>query len=37
MDTPGTSQHDNRSVEYKTTGWKLDLDGKHLTFTDGCA
>ncbi len=29
-------QHDNRSVEYKTTGWKLDPDGKHLTFTDGC-
>ncbi|HEX9132725.1 MAG TPA: transposase [Ktedonobacteraceae bacterium] len=27
-------QHDNRSVEYKATGWKLD--GKHLTFTDGC-
>ena len=30
-------QHDNRSVEYKTTGWKLDPDGRHLTFTDGCA
>ncbi len=29
-------QHDNRSVEYKTTGWKLDPDGKHVTFTDGC-
>jgi putative transposase len=29
-------QHDNRSVEYKQTGWKLDPDGKHLTFTDGC-
>ena len=29
-------QHDNRSVEYKQTGWKLDLDGKHITFTDGC-
>ncbi len=29
-------QHDNRSVEYKTTGWKLSPDGKHLTFTDGC-
>ena len=29
-------QHDNRSVEYKTTGWKLDRDGKHITFTDGC-
>jgi putative transposase len=30
-------QHDNRSVEYKQTGWKLDPDGKHITFTDGCA
>ena len=29
-------QHDNRSVEYKTTGWKLSVDGKHITFTDGC-
>ena len=29
-------QHDNRSVEYKTTGWKLDADGKHITLTDGC-
>ena len=29
-------QHDNRSVEYKTTGWKLDPDGKHIIFTDGC-
>src|SRR6266849_8395533 len=29
-------QHDNRSVEYKTTGWKLDADGRHITFTDGC-
>ena len=29
-------QHDNRSVEYKTTGWKLDRDGRHITFTDGC-
>jgi len=29
-------QHDNRSVEYKNTGWKIDPDGKHLTFTDGC-
>jgi putative transposase len=29
-------QHDNRSVEYKNSGWKLDPDGKHLTFTDGC-
>ena len=22
-------QHDNRSVEYKATGWKLEPDGKH--------
>ncbi len=29
-------QHDNRSVEYKTTGWKLEADGKHITLTDGC-
>ncbi|HEU5378239.1 MAG TPA: transposase [Ktedonobacteraceae bacterium] len=29
-------QHDNRSVEYKTTGWMFDPDGKHLRFTDGC-
>ena len=29
-------QHDNRSVEYKNSGWKLDEDGKHITFTDGC-
>ncbi len=28
-------QHDNRSVEYKTTGWRLEPDGTHLTFTDG--
>lgn len=28
-------QHDNRSVEYKTTGWKIEPDGKHITFTDG--
>ena len=28
-------QKDNRSVEYKTSGWKLDSDGKHVTFTDG--
>jgi putative transposase len=27
-------QHNNRSVEYKTSGWKLD--GRHITFTDGC-
>ena len=29
-------QHDNRSVEYKRTGWKVEPDGKHITFTDGC-
>ena len=29
-------QHDNRSIEYKQTGWKLEPDGKHLTLTDGC-
>jgi len=29
-------QHDNRSVEYKTTGWKLEPDSKHIAFTDGC-
>jgi putative transposase len=29
-------QHDNRSVEYKATGWKLEPDGRHITFTDGC-
>ncbi len=29
-------QHDNRSVEYKHTGWKLAADGRHITFTDGC-
>lgn len=28
--------HDNRSVEYKATGWKLEPDGRHLRFTDGC-
>jgi len=28
--------HDCRSVEYKTTGWKLEPDGRHITFTDGC-
>jgi len=27
-------QHDNRSVEYKQTGWKLEPDGRHLIFTD---
>src|SRR2546427_10232579 len=29
-------QHNNRSVEYKTTGWKLEPGGRHITFTDGC-
>jgi putative transposase len=29
-------QHDCRSVEYKQTGWKLEPDGRHITFTDGC-
>jgi putative transposase len=28
-------QHDNRSVEYKQSGWLLDPDGRHVTFTDG--
>ena len=28
-------QHDCRSVEYKVTGWKLDIDGRHVIFTDG--
>jgi putative transposase len=27
-------QHDNRSVEYKTTGWALSEDRKSITFTD---
>ena len=29
-------QHDNRSVECKTKGWRLERDGKHITFRDGC-
>src|SRR5260370_14648271 len=29
-------QRNNRSVEYKTSGWKLDPDGRHIIFTDGC-
>src|SRR6266700_1070140 len=29
-------QHDNLSVEYKTSGWKLEPDGRHITCTDGC-
>jgi putative transposase len=28
-------QKENRSVEYKTSGWKLEPDGKYLIFTDG--
>ncbi|HEY7357806.1 MAG TPA: transposase, partial [Ktedonobacterales bacterium] len=28
-------QKDNRSAEYKTSGWRLEPDGKRLTFTDG--
>jgi putative transposase len=28
-------QKDNRSVEYKTSGWRLGPDSKHITFTDG--
>jgi putative transposase len=28
-------QKDNRSVEYKTTGWKLSEDRKRLSITDG--
>jgi putative transposase len=39
--TPGkkgypTFQHDNRSIEYKNSGWRLEPDGKHIVFTDGC-
>ncbi len=37
--TPGKKgfpqfQKDNRSVEYKTSGWKLATDRKSITFTD---
>ena len=28
-------QKDNRSIEYKVAGWKLEPDGKHITFSDG--
>ena len=28
-------QKDNRSVEYKTSGWRLEPGGKRPTFTDG--
>lgn len=31
-----TFQKDCRSVEYKTSGWKLADDRKSITFTDGC-
>jgi putative transposase len=31
-----TFQHDCRSVEYKQTGWRLEADGRYITFTDGC-
>jgi putative transposase len=27
----------SRSVEYKTSGWKLSSDKRRLTFSDGCA
>ena len=27
-------QRDNRSVEYKTSGWRLESDGQRITFTD---
>jgi putative transposase len=29
-------QKDNRSVEYKNSGWKLEPDGRHIRFTDAC-
>lgn len=29
-------RRDCRLVEYKVSGWKLDSDGQHLTFSDGC-
>jgi putative transposase len=29
-------QKNNRSVEYKSSGWKLSDDRKHITFTDKC-
>src|SRR5262249_49911242 len=40
--TPGKKgyplfQHDNRSMEYEVTGWKLAPDGRPLTFMDGSA
>ncbi|PIG93496.1 RNA-guided endonuclease TnpB family protein [Gloeocapsopsis sp. IPPAS B-1203] len=30
-------QKNNRSVEYKTCGWKLSQDRKYITFTDKCS
>src|SRR5260370_11785092 len=29
-------QHDNRSVEHKQTGWKLETDRRNITLTDEC-
>jgi IS605 OrfB family transposase len=29
-------QRDNRSIEYKNSGWKIVPDGKHFIFTDKC-
>ncbi|MBE9221061.1 RNA-guided endonuclease InsQ/TnpB family protein, partial [Dolichospermum flos-aquae] len=39
--TPGKKgypkfQKNNRSIEYKTSGWKLLEDRKHINFTDKC-
>ena len=39
--TPGKKgypkfQKNNRSIEYKTSGWKLLKDRKHINFTDKC-
>ena len=28
-------KHNSRSVEYKTSSWKLDESRRHITFTDG--
>src|SRR5205823_3264228 len=30
-------QKRGHSVEYKTTGWKLSEERRHITFTDGCS
>ncbi|GHO88517.1 RNA-guided endonuclease InsQ/TnpB family protein [Dictyobacter formicarum] len=32
---PKFAKH-TRSVEYKKSGWKLEPDGRHITFKDGC-